>query len=146
VRWGWPIRQAAASITVILAVVVMVQAARFTYDVGGSFWSVLNGLSIGPYLALAGGLVLLLAPIPRRIEEPAAAETVPKPVAQARAVPDEVPAVVADDSRTPGIEADAPAGGGPSPGTEGAAEAEEAAEEAQRPDGGEGDGDADEEP
>ncbi|MCB2223758.1 MAG: hypothetical protein KQH83_06235 [Actinobacteria bacterium] len=64
VRWGWPLRQIAASLAVVLTAAVMVQAARFTLDVGGSWTSMLNGMSIGPYAALAGALVLLLAPVP----------------------------------------------------------------------------------
>lgn len=90
VGWGWPIRQTAAGVTVVAVVAVMVQTARFTYDIGGSLWGALNGLSIGPYMALAGGLVMLLAPIrPPKPAVPRAQVAVPAPTTQA--IPTEAP-------------------------------------------------------
>ncbi len=70
VRWAWPVRQAAGAIVVLLTVAVGVQVVRFSMEIDAGYLSVLNPLGAGAYLALAGGLLALLAPVPERVQAP----------------------------------------------------------------------------
>ena len=117
VRWAWPIRQIAGALVVILTVAIGVQVVRFSMGIDAGFLSVLNPLGAGAYLALAGGLLALLAPVPERAPAshpvqaappatPAAAPPV-QPAASAPVVPQAVP--------PPAQEAAAPAATGEMP-------------------------------
>jgi len=64
-RRAWPMRQVAGALALAVAVGVAVQIARFATAAGVAVIDSLNGLSLGFYLATAGGLIALLGPLAR---------------------------------------------------------------------------------